>query len=191
IEGMILAGLAVGADHGILFIRHEYEAERHAFERALHEANAQGLLGANILGSGFDFDLEVFVSPGGYILGGGAALRECLEVKRGVYEIAVGTTVGELIEQAGGMKNGRSLLTFTPGGASSSFLPASAIDTPLDFTATAKAGSMLGSGALFVVAEGTDLLALAANIVRFCHNESCGKCVPRRLGTPHSAPLWA
>jgi NADH:ubiquinone oxidoreductase subunit F (NADH-binding) len=109
--------------------------------------------------------------------------------KPGVYEISVGTTVRELIERAGGMRDGRKLLAFTPGGASSSFLPASAVDTPLDFAATQKAGSMLGSGALFVVAEGTDLLALAANIVRFFRNESCGKCVPCRLGSQRAVEL--
>src|SRR5262245_15555469 len=69
IEGMLLAGLVVGADHGILYIRHEYDPERQAFEEALRHARGQGLLGADIEGSGFSFDIEIFVSPGGYILG--------------------------------------------------------------------------------------------------------------------------
>src|SRR5262245_44398255 len=183
VEGMLIAGFAIGASHGILFIRHEYVAERHAFEAALSEARRRGLLEP--------MDIEVFVSPGGYILGEETALLECLEDKRGeprnkpplpvthglfgqptlinnvetlamaavvanrgakwwkaqgnpgyaglkfisvsghverpcVYEISVGTSVRELIEQAGGMKDGRKLLAFTPGGASSNFLPASA-----------------------------------------------------------------
>src|SRR5262249_15948982 len=78
---------------------------------------------------------------------------------------------------------------FAPGGASSDFLPASLVDTPLDFATLAKAGSMLGSGAVIVVAEGTDMLALATNVVRFFRNESCGKCVPCRLGSRKAVEL--
>jgi NADH:ubiquinone oxidoreductase subunit F (NADH-binding) len=247
IEGMCIAGLVVGAARGILFIRHEYEPEQHVFERALADARQRGVLGA-------DFDIEVFTSPGGYILGEETALLEALEDRRGeprnkppfpgthglhaqptlinnvetlamvpaivskgadwwkaqgkpgfaglkfmavsghverpgVYEIAVGTTVRELIDLAGGVRDGKALLAFAPGGASSMWLPASAVDTPLDFTAVAKAGSMLGSGALIVVAEGTDMLDVAANVTRFFRNESCGKCVPCRLGTEHAVQI--
>src|ERR1700758_5753279 len=95
----------------------------------------------------------------------------------------MGTTVSELNEMGGGVKDGRALKAFAPGGASSNFLPASMADVPLDFAALARAGSMLGSGAVVVVAEGTDMLALATNVVQFFRNESCGKCVPCRLGT--------
>ena len=95
----------------------------------------------------------------------------------------LGTTVRELIDLAGGVNGGRKLLAFAPGGASSNFLPADKADVQLDFDDLAKAGSMLGSGALVVVAEGTDLLALAANVTRFFRNESCGKCVPCRVGS--------
>jgi NADH:ubiquinone oxidoreductase subunit F (NADH-binding) len=254
IEGMLLAGLVTGAERGILFIRHEYEPERRAFEQALREAQGRGLVGGDILGRGFSFDLEVFVSPGGYILGEETALLECLEDRRGeprnkppfpgthglfgqptlinnvetlalvpavvkrgpewwkaqgkpgfhglkfialsghvegpgVYEVPVGTTVRELIELGGGVQGGRALKAFAPGGASSNFLPASLVDVPLDFAALARAGSMLGSGAVVVVAEGTDMLALAANVVRFFRNESCGKCVPCRLGSQQAVEL--
>jgi NADH:ubiquinone oxidoreductase subunit F (NADH-binding)/NADH:ubiquinone oxidoreductase subunit E len=254
IEGMILAGLVVGAEKGILYIRHEYGPERAAFAAALADARTQGLLGTNILGRGFDFDVEIFVSPGGYILGEETALLEALEDKRGeprnkppfpgthglhgqptlinnvetlamvpgillrgpawwkgqgkkgftglkfvalsghvekagVYEVPGGTTVRELIALGGGVKDGRRLLAFAPGGASSNFLPASQVDVPLDFAALAKAGSMLGSGAVVVVAEGTDMLALATNVVRFFRNESCGKCVPCRVGSQKAVEL--
>jgi len=247
IEGMLLAGLVVGAERGILFIRHEYEPERRLFAQALDEARQAGLVGNGL-------DLEIFVSPGGYILGEETALLECLEDKRGeprnkppfpgthglfgqptlinnvetlamvpgivrrgpdwwkgqgkpgfaglkfialsghverpgVYEVPVGTTVRELIEMGGGVKGGRALKAFAPGGASSNFLPASMADVPLDFQALAKAGSMLGSGAVVVVAEGTDLRALATNVVRFFRNESCGKCVPCRVGTQKAVEL--
>ena len=77
----------------------------------------------------------------------------------------------------------RRLKAFAPGGASSNFLPADKADVEIDFTSILAAGSMLGSGALVVVAEGTEMVPLAANIVRFFRNESCGKCVPCRAGT--------
>ncbi len=241
IEGMLLGGLVVGARRGILFIRHEYEAEQHCFEAGLADARQRGLLGDQ-------FEIEIFTSPGGYILGEETALLEALEDKRGeprnkppfpsthglhglptlinnvetfamvpaivgrgaewwkaqgrpgfaglkfmavsghverpgVYEVSIGTTVRELIDLAGGVKDGKALLAFAPGGTSSLFLPADRADVPLDFAAVAKAGSMLGSGALIVVAEGTDMLDVAANVTRFFRNESCGKCVPCRLGT--------
>ncbi|HMF12681.1 MAG TPA: NAD(P)H-dependent oxidoreductase subunit E, partial [Gemmataceae bacterium] len=256
IEGTIVAGLVVGSQRGILYIRHEYEPERRAFEEALRDAREQLLVGSNILGSGFSFDIEVFVSPGGYILGEETALLEALEDRRGeprnkppypgthglhgqptlinnvetlamvpaivrrgprwwqeqgkpgfyglkwmalsghverpgVHEVPMGTTVRELIDMGGGVKGGRALKAFAPGGASSNFLPASMVDTPLDFAALAKAGSMLGSGAVIVVAEGTDMLALATNVVRFFRNESCGKCVPCRVGSQKAVELLA
>ena len=248
IEGMMLAGLAIGSSRGILYLRHEYHAARDAMERELARARDQGWLGDDILGSGFSFDIEVFISPGGYILGEETALLEALEDKRGeprnkppfpgqkglwdkptlmnnvetfayvpiiglkgsewwidqgigdhaglkciavsghveqpgVYEIPLGTTVAELIEKAGGVSEGRNLKGFAPGGASSNFLPADLADTPIDFESLSEAGSMMGSGALVVFAEGTPVLPLAANVVRFFRNESCGKCVPCRDGS--------
>ena len=241
IEGMLIAGRVVGAKRGIVFIRHEYEGEQCSFEKELEHARERGAVGEQ-------FEIEIFTSPGGYILGEETALLEALEDKRGeprnkpplpgvhglygqptlinnvetfalvpavvrngadwwtaqgrpgfaglkfmavsgqverpgVYEIQVGTTVRELIEMAGGVKNGKALKAFAPGGVSSLFLPAEKADVPLDFAAVAKAGSMLGSGALIVVAEGTDMLDVAADVTRFFRNESCGKCVPCRLGT--------
>jgi NADH:ubiquinone oxidoreductase subunit F (NADH-binding) len=107
----------------------------------------------------------------------------------GVYEVPMGTSVRELIELGGGVSGGRALKAFAPGGASSNFLPAAQVDVPLDFAALAKAGSMLGSGAVVVVAEGTDMPALATNVVRFFRNESCGKCVPCRLGTQQAVTM--
>lgn len=247
VEGMMLAGRTIGAETGIVFLRHEYEPELERLNAELDRAKAAGLLGHG-------FDISVFVSPGGYILGEETALLECLEDKRGeprnkppfpgthglhgqptlinnvetfanvpgivlhggawwkargtagcpglkfiavsghvqnpgVYEVPLGTTVRELIDLAGGMKDGRKLLAFAPGGASSNFLPASMADVKLDFAELAKAGSMLGSGAVVVVAEGTDLLALAANVVKFFRNESCGKCVPCRVGSQKAVDL--
>ncbi|MFO0849391.1 MAG: NAD(P)H-dependent oxidoreductase subunit E [Gemmataceae bacterium] len=250
IEGMLLAGRTVGAETGIVFLRHEYEAERQSLQAAIDEATAAGLLGPAA-----GFSVEVFVSPGGYILGEETALLECLEDKRGeprnkppfpgshglhgrptlinnvetfanipgivlngadwwvrlgagdgfpgpkfiavsghverpgVYQVPLGTPFGELLALAGGVSGGRRLLAFAPGGASSNFLPASMAGVRLAFNELAKAGSMLGSGAVVVVAEGTDLLAVAANVTRFFRNESCGKCVPCRVGSQKAVEL--
>ncbi|MBW2282859.1 MAG: NAD(P)H-dependent oxidoreductase subunit E [Deltaproteobacteria bacterium] len=108
----------------------------------------------------------------------------------GVYCVPMGTTVNALVEeQGGGVQGGLAMKAFCPGGASAPFLPAALADTPLDFAPMEKAGSMLGSGAVMVVAEGTDMLELAANVVRFFRNESCGKCVPCRVGSEKAVNL--
>ena len=254
LEGMLLAGLTIGAETGIIYLRHEYAREQKALERELERARQLGILGENAAGSGRRFDVEIFVSPGGYILGEETALLEALEDKRGeprnrppypgqhglwgqptlvnnvesfalatsiihhgadwwhdqgvgdcsglkvvcvsgdvsrpgVHEVPVGTTVREVIELSGGMKDGKPLLAFLPGGASSNFLPATRADTPLDFDAMQQAGSMLGTGAVIVMAQGRDLYALATNLVTFFRNESCGKCVPCRIGSEKAVAL--
>jgi NADH:ubiquinone oxidoreductase subunit F (NADH-binding)/NADH:ubiquinone oxidoreductase subunit E len=248
LEGMLVAGLSIGARKGIIYLRHEYQAAQRALEAEILRARELGWLGEDILGSGFSFDIELFLSPGGYILGEETALLEALEDRRGeprnkppfpgqkglhglptlmnnvetfafvpviglrgatwwqdqgkgdssglkfisvsghverpgVYEIPLGTTIAALIELAGGVSDGRVLKGFAPGGASSNFLPVSDADTQIDFGTLADAGSMMGSGALVVFAEGTPMLPLATNVVRFFRNESCGKCVPCRDGT--------
>lgn len=110
--------------------------------------------------------------------------------KPGVYCVPMGTTVQTLVdEHGGGMAEGVAMKAFCPGGASAPFLPAARADTPLDFEAMQEAGSMLGSGAVLVIAEGTDMLDLAANVVRFFRNESCGKCVPCRVGSEKAVNL--
>jgi len=241
VEGMCLAALVTGAQKGWIYIRHEYDPERRILQRTIEEARAAGMLGSA-------FDIEIFVSPGGYILGEETALLEAMEDRRGeprnkppypgqkglwdqptlinnvetlamvpailrrgadwwkgqgvrghsglkfigvsgaverpgVFEIPMGTTVAELIELAGGVKRGRRLKAFAPGGASSRFLPADAADVEIDFKSLAEAGSMLGSAALIVLDDQADMVAAAKNVVAFFRNESCGKCVPCRVGT--------
>jgi formate dehydrogenase beta subunit len=100
-----------------------------------------------------------------------------------VYCVPMGSTAADLLELAGGVTGGRAVGAIQPGGASSNFLGPDQLDVPLTFDALAEAGSMLGSGALVVMAEGTDLLAAATNVLRFFRNESCGKCVPCRVGS--------
>ena len=249
IEGMIMAGLVTGARKGILYIRHEYEGPREILQAEIGRCYSQGLLGKGILGSDLTFDLEIFVSPGGYICGEESALLEAIEGKRseprnkppfpgtnglwnkptvinnvetftfatailargiewykaqgtngsvgmkfvgisgdvnrpGVYEVPMGTKYSELIYQyGGGILGGKAMLSFAPSGPSAGYLPASMSELPLDWNAVAAAGSMVGSGAIVVCAEGRCMLDMALNAVRFFRNESCGKCVPCRVGS--------
>ena len=102
----------------------------------------------------------------------------------GIFEVPMGTKYSELIQDyAGGVLDGRALLGFAPSGPSSGYLPASMADLPLDWNALAAAGSMVGSGAIVVCGEGRCMLDMALNAVRFYRNESCGKCVPCRVGS--------
>jgi formate dehydrogenase beta subunit len=248
IEGMLAGMLAVGAEQGWVFIRHEYGIEEAAIRAELDVAREAGVIGNDVLGSGRRLDIDVFTSPGGYILGEESALIECMEGHRGeprnkppfpgvhglwgkptlmnsvetfadipiilqrsgqwwkdqgvnggtglkffaisghianpdVYCVPMGTTARELIELAGGLPDGVALQAFQPGGASSNFLGPDQLDVQLDFKPLAEAGSMLGSGALVVIGDRTDLLAAATNVLRFFRNESCGKCVPCRVGS--------
>jgi NADH:ubiquinone oxidoreductase subunit F (NADH-binding)/NADH:ubiquinone oxidoreductase subunit E len=255
IEGMAIAARCVGAEEGIVFIRHEYGPERARLAAAIEAARRMGALGRDALGPGRPFDVRIAVSPGGYILGEETALLECLEDRRGeprnkppfpgqrglhekptllnnvetlsyipiilkegaeawrargvrgaiglkcmaiagdverpgVYQVPMGTTIGELVTLAGGVRGGRALLAVAPGGASSNFLRGEvALDAPLDFKALAERGSMLGSGAVLVMAEGADIVDLATNVVAFFRNESCGKCVPCRVGTEKAVAI--
>jgi len=254
IEGMVLAAYCVGAERGWVFIRHEYEPERVAMQAAIDAAYAAGALGKNLFGSDFSFELEVFVSPGGYILGEETALLECMEDRRGeprnkppypgveglwnqptlinnvetfahvtgilrhgldwwrslgesdhaghkfisvsgdverpgVELVPMGSTLGELLERCGGMRDGQRLIAIAPGGASSNFLPPDKLDVAIDFDTLEAAGSMLGSGAAVFVGESTDLLEAGRNVTRFFRNESCGKCVPCRVGTEKAVKM--
>ncbi len=249
IEGMMIAGLVTGARNGILYIRHEYEAQEKILHHEIEHARAAGLLGANLLGSDLAFDLEIFVSPGGYICGEETALIEAIEGKRaeprnkppfpvisglwncptalnnvetfanvpqilargvdwyksqgengtaglkfvgvsgdvrkpGIFLIPMGLPMSEVIfNHAGGIRDGKALKAFAPSGPSSGYLPASMQDVRLDFKSLASVGSMLGSGAIVVCAEGTCMLDMALNACTFFRNESCGKCVPCRVGS--------
>jgi formate dehydrogenase beta subunit len=255
IEGMILAGFISGAKKGILYIRHEYHFQEEILGEELRRCYRAGLLGKKILGSDLDFDLEVFVSPGGYICGEESALIEAIEGKRaeprnkppfpvtngvwqkptvlnnvetfanvpqilsrgvewfkaqgqggsrglkfvgvsgqvanpGIFEVPMGCPMRDVIfKYAGGIRGGRQLKAFAPSGSSSGYLPASMVDVRVDFKALADAGSMLGSGAIVVCDDTTCMLDMALNSVRFYRNESCGKCVPCRVGSQKMVDL--
>jgi formate dehydrogenase beta subunit len=253
LEGMLLGMVAVGAEEGWVFIRHEYGPEEQVVRAEIERLRDAGLIGPDAGGSGRRLNVEVFTSPGGYILGEESALIECMEGHRGeprnkppfpgtyglhgkptlmnsvetlahipvialrgadwwkaqgqpgkdgaehhglkffavsghverpgVYCVPLGTTARELLDLAGGVSGGRPLGAIQPGGASSNFLGPGNLDLELDFGTVQAAGSMLGSGAIVVMAEGTDLLAAAVNVLRFFRDESCGKCVPCRVGS--------
>lgn len=254
IEGLAIAAYCVGARRGTVFIRHEYEPERLRLVAEIDRARSLGALGENVFGSDFSFDVDIFVSPGGYILGEETALLECIEDRRGeprnkppfpgnagLYQlptlinnvetlvhavgivahgadwwhglgrgsfsghkfmstsgdvanpgvslVPIGTTLGELLERHGGMKDGGELMAIAPGGASSNFLGPEALGLELDFDALARAGTMLGSGAAIYVAEGRSLLDVGLSVTRFFRNESCGKCVPCRVGSEKAVDL--
>jgi formate dehydrogenase beta subunit len=253
LEGLLLGMLAVGAEEGWVFIRHEYGPEEQVIRGEIERLRGRGLIGPDAGGSGTRLNVEVFTSPGGYILGEESALIECMEGHRGeprnkppfpgtyglhgkptlmnsvetlahvpvialrgagwwkaqgrpgkngdehaglkffavsghverpgVYCVPMGTTARELLDLAGGVSGGRPLGAIQPGGASSNFIGPDKLDVELDFGTVQAAGSMLGSGAMVVMAEGTDLLAAAVNVLRFFRDESCGKCVPCRVGS--------
>jgi len=248
LEGMLLGMLAVGAEEGWVFIRHEYGPEEQVIRCEIEHLRETGLIGPDAGHSGRRLSVEVFTSPGGYILGEESALIECMEGHRGeprnkppfpgtyglhgkptlmnsvetlahvpviaargaswwnaqgrgdhaglkffavsghverpgVYCVPMGTTARELLDLAGGVAGGRRLGAIQPGGASSNFIGPDQLDVELDFGTLQQAGSMLGSGAIVVMAEGTDLLAAAVNVLRFFRDESCGKCVPCRVGS--------
>ena len=246
---MIIAAFVTGAQKGYIYIRHEYERQAKILEVELERCRRLKLLGDSILGTDFSFDIELFISPGGYICGEGSALLEALEGKRaeprnrppnsathglwekptvlnnvetfaivpqilemgvdwfrtqgrgeasgwkfvavtgdvrfpGVFEIPMGTPASEVIlGMAGGPPPGRQIKAFAPSGAAAGFLPVSQIDVALDFKSMAAAGSMLGSGAIIVLGDDRCMLDMALNAVKFFRNESCGKCVPCRIGS--------
>jgi NADH:ubiquinone oxidoreductase subunit F (NADH-binding)/NADH:ubiquinone oxidoreductase subunit E len=270
LEGMVLAGLVTGASKGWIYIRHEYEEEIEAMQEAIADAQKRAICGANILNSGITFQLEVFVSPGGYVQGEESALLEAMEDRRGeprnkppfpvtsglynkptvinnvetlawtpaivlhggewyrdqgthgatglrfvsisgdvnrpgVYEVPLGQTVRELVvDMAGGISGGQKLKAIAPSGPSGGFLPATLkaenlpekfvkdrlggaktfdiLDLPLDFNTLAAMGAMLGA-AFVVYGDSRDLVENALNCVQFYRNESCGKCVPCRMGS--------
>ena len=254
LEGLLMGMVVTGAEEGWVFIRHEYGPEEAVLHAEIENLREQGLIGDDVLGSGRRLSLDIFTSPGGYILGEETALIECMEGHRGeprnkppfpgvwglwgrptlmnsvetfadvpiivsrgaqwwqdqglgdsdglkffavsghverpgVYCVPMGTTIRDLLDLAGGVAGGAALESVQPGGASSNFLGPDHLDVPLDFGTLAEAGSMLGSGAVVVIAEGTDSLAAATNVLRFFRNESCGKCVPCRVGSAKAHDL--
>ena len=250
LEGVILTSFALDVHHAFIYIRGEYPKPARRVQRAVDEAYAQGYLGTDILGSGFDLDVTVHLGGGAYICGEESALLNSLEGRRGEprikppfpaveglyskptivnnvetlsnvpwivtnggasyarirpdtsagtrmlslsghinkpgnYEIVMGMPWREVIyDIGGGIPNGRELKAWIPGGSSAPwFVPEEHLDTPATIDDTGKHGSMMGSGAVIVMDDGTDMVAAAHRIVRFYAHESCGQCTPCREGT--------
>jgi len=249
LEAMALAGYAVGANEGWIYIRGEYTLARQRLQHAIEQAEEMGLLGDNIMGTDFSFHIHIHAGAGAYICGEETALLESMEGKRGtprirppyptvegfrsqptvvnnvetlanvppiilngaewfssigsedcpgtkVYtllgdvnitgliETPMGTTLRDVIEvYGGGMRDGKGFKCAQTGGTSGSIIPPDLLDTPMDFDALADEGAALGSGALLICDEDTCVVDLAYVLLRFFKTESCGKCVPCRVGT--------
>jgi NADH-quinone oxidoreductase subunit F len=249
IEGMIIAAYAMGISVGYNYIHGEIFKSYDRFEEALQEARAAGLLGDNILGGGFSFQLHAAHGFGAYICGEETALLESLEGKKGQprfkppfpasfglygkpttinntetfaavpwiirnggqaylecgkpnnggtkiysvsgdvelpgnYEVPMGTPFSKLLELAGGVRRGRQLKAVIPGGSSSPVLPAGIMmDCTMDYDSVAKAGSMLGSGAVIVLDDSRCMVKALQRLSYFYMHESCGQCTPCREGT--------
>ena len=249
IEGMLLSAYAFGAHVGYLYLRGEFAYIQRILERAIGEARAAGLLGDDVLGSGFKFEIHTHLGAGAYICGEETALLSSLEgyrgqprlkppfpaveglyasptvvnnvetlmnvpcilrhgaswfrqwgtekspgtkilsvsgpVKRpGNYEVAMGLPLRALIdERCGGMRDGLQVKAVIPGGSSVPPLPASLLDTGLDYESMNAAGTFIGSGGVIVIDDRTCLVDTLWNITRFYEHESCGKCTPCREGT--------
>ncbi len=249
IEGMAIAAYAMGITVGYNYIHGEIFKTYDRFEEALEEARAAGLLGHQILGSKFSFQLHAAHGFGAYICGEETALLESLEGKKGQprfkppfpasfglygkpttinntetfaavpwiinngaqaylacgkpnnggtkiysisgdvewpgnYEIPMGTPFSRLLEIAGGVRRGRQLKAVIPGGSSAPVLPAAVMmDCTMDYDSIAKAGSMLGSGAVIVLDDSRCMVKSLQRLSYFYMHESCGQCTPCREGT--------
>ena len=250
LEGIIISSYALGVDNAYVYVRGEYPKPARRLQRAIDEAYESGLLGSDILGSGFSLDVLIHLGGGAYICGEETALLNSLEGRRGEprlkppfpaveglyakptivnnvesisnvpwitlhggdayaaigpersagtrlfslsghvrkpgnYEIVMGITWGEMIyEIGGGIRDDRALKAWIPGGASAPWLvPSEHLETLVTIDDATEHGTMLGSGAIVVMDETTNVVAAARNIVKFFAHESCGQCTPCREGT--------
>ncbi len=249
IEAMAIAGYAIGATQGYVYIRAEYPIAVHRLRVAIDQAREYGLLGKNIFGTDFCFDLDIKLGAGAFVCGEETALMTSIEGKRGeprprppfpavkglfgqptilnnvetyanvpqiilngadwfagmgtarskgtkvfalggkikntgLVEIPMGTTLRTIVEEiGGGIPNGKKFKAAQTGGPSGGCIPASLIDTPIDYDNLIAIGSMMGSGGLIVMDEDTCMVDIAKFFLEFTVDESCGKCTPCRVGT--------
>jgi NADP-reducing hydrogenase subunit HndC len=249
IEGMAIAGYAIGSSQGYAYIRAEYPLAVERFGKALVQAREYGLLGKNILGTSFDFDVEIRMGSGAFVCGEETALMTSIEGKRGeprprppfpavkglwgkpsllnnvetysnvpliltkgaawytaigsakskgtkvfalagkvnntgLVEVPIGTPLGEIIyDIGGGIPGGKKFKAAQTGGPSGGCIPASLANLPIDYDSLTAAGAIMGSGGLVIMDENTCMVDLAKYFLNFTREESCGKCVPCRVGT--------
>ena len=249
VEAMTICGYATGATEGYIYVRAEYPIAVHRLEVAIKQAREYGLLGKDIFGSGFDFDLHIRLGAGAFVCGEETALMTSIEGNRGeprprppypavkglfakpttennvetfanipqiilkgasyfnsmgtekskgtkvfalggkirntgLVEIPMGTTLREIIEDiGGGIPNGKKFKAAQTGGPSGGCIPASLIDTEIDYDNLTAIGCMMGSGGLIVMDEDNCMVDIAKFFLDFTVDESCGKCTPCRIGT--------
>ncbi len=249
IEAMAIAGYAIGADEGYVYVRAEYPIAVKRLTIALKQAREYGLLGKDIFGTGFNFDITIRLGAGAFVCGEETALLTSIEGNRGeprprppfpavkglfgqptiinnvetyanipqiilngsdwfasmgtetskgtkvfalggkitntgLVEIPMGTTLREVVEEiGGGVPNGKKFKAAQTGGPSGGCIPASLIDTPIDYDNLIAIGSMMGSGGLIVMDEDSCMVDIAKFFLEFTVDESCGKCAPCRIGT--------
>ena len=248
LEACTVAAYATGCTFGYIYLRGEYPRARQRLESAIAQAYAKGLLGNNILDSGFDFDLSVFVGAGAYICGEETAIFNSIEgfrgeprnkppfpvevglfgkptlvnnvetlinklpillrgapaymqfgttgspgtklfclsgavARPGVYEVEFGATLRDLIDLAGGLPEGRTLQAVLLGGSAGVFATPDELDVPLTLEGARAAGLTLGSGVIMVLDDTVSLPHYVQRIADFFRDESCGQCVPCRVGT--------
>ncbi len=256
VEAMTIAAFAVGAERGFIYLRGEYPLAEARMRNAIGRARDRGLLGANVMNAGFDFDIEVRRGAGAYIAGEETALFESIEGDRpeprskppfpvevglfgkptvvnnvetmvnvlnivvdggeaykrhgtagstgrklfsvsghvarpGVYEVEFGVTLLDLIELAGGVPGGKGIKAVNLGGAAGMFVGPDRLHLPLTYEDARAADATLGAGAVVVLDEDTDVLDILRRIAEFFRDESCGQCVPCRVGTVRQEELLA
>ena len=189
IEGMTIAAYAVGAENGYIYVRAEYPLSVKRLRMAIEQAEAYGLLGDNILGSGVNFHLHINAdwfrtigtegSPGTKTF----SLTGAIE-NTGLIEVPMGTSLRHIIyDIGGGLKSGAAFKGVQIGGPSGGCLIEDQIDRPLDFDSVKSLDAIMGSGGLVVMDENTCMVEVARFFMNFTQRESCGKCVPCREGT--------
>jgi NADH-quinone oxidoreductase subunit F len=248
IESMTITGFAVGAREGYIYVRGEYTLAAARLRNAIEQARLRGFLGADVMGEGFEFDIDLRIGAGAYICGEETALFNSIEgmrgeprnkppfptqaglfgkptvinnvetlvnvldivmqggpayaatgterskgtklfcvsgevVKPGVYEVPFGTTLRELLTLAGGVTQGKNLRAVLLGGAAGGFVTPQELDVPLTFEGTSAIGASLGSGVVMPLTNDVDLPGFVSRIGAFFRDESCGQCVPCRVGT--------
>jgi len=249
IEGMIVGAYAIGASKGFVYVRAEYPIAVEHVGIAIDQARACGLLGKGVMGSSFDFDVEVRMGAGAFVCGEESALIASLEGQRGtprprppfpvqsgylgkptainnvetfgnvppvilkgkdwyrsigtaggrgtkvfalagkvrntgLVEVPMGATLREIVyEIGGGIPNGRRFKAAQMGGPSGGCLPQQCLDLPIDYESVKQAGAIMGSGGLIVMDDNTCMVNMARFFLDFTQKESCGKCVPCRVGT--------
>src|SRR3990172_2043786 len=186
---MVVGAKAIGAMYGYVYIRHEYPLALQRLIKAIGQAREYGLLGEDILGTGFSFDISLrgaawFSSIGTETSKGTKVFSLVGKVRNtGLVEVPMGITLREIVfDIGGGVPDDKQLKAVQTGGPSGGCIPASLLDLPIDYEKLTEAGSIMGSGGLIVMDEETCMVDVARYFIEFLKDESCGKCTACREG---------